>query len=170
VADDRNKAVKKYREFQHLDPKRIGKFPATFAIPKTAYLVGDAVNVLYRSGKCDPETLKKPSRPVNYIHDHDPGVKLYAIDGTDLVEDIDMLPERTVPQRIHAVTAIVLLGDCLGFGYRDGDDDIDVDAPSGSELYCTPDGRALLVVQRKRRVTALIWGGRLGVIDRGIIH
>jgi hypothetical protein len=36
------------------------------------------------------------------------------------------------------------------------------------DLCCTPDGKCLLVVQGKRKVLAMMWGGALGVFARGI--
>jgi len=37
------------------------------------------------------------------------------------------------------------------------------------ELYTIPAGTALLVVEDKRHVAAIIWGGALGVECRGIV-
>lgn len=155
-----------YHDFHQLEPRRIGAFGARFDIPSEAILVGDAKNVLYRSDKLDPATLKKPKRPVDYIHEHDAGVKVYR---TDRESDG---PVRSVPQFITGVGELVLLGQCLGFAYIDPDgEEIEAEVRTPyPELYTIPSGRALLVVQDKRRVLALIWGGRLGVEPRGIVH
>jgi hypothetical protein len=158
-------AVDKYREFHQKDPKRIGEFGRGFAIPTHVLEVGDAKNVLYRSDKLDPETLEQPDRPINYIHDHDPGVCVYE----PCDEDED--DATAVPYWIGECEALVLLGTCLGFAFQpDGGELVEarVRAPR-PELYTTPCGRALLVIQSKRKVLAMMWGGSLGVEDRGIV-
>lgn len=158
-------AVDKYIEFHALEPREVGQFPASFKIPAEVQLAGDAVHVLYRSGKVDPATDRKPKRPLDYIHDHKKGVKVYRADA-----HYSQRQKRT-PKWIRETKALVLLGQCLGFAYRDGDG-YEVDGKASSpypELYTTPNGRCLVVVQDKRRVVALIWGGTLGVERRGIV-
>lgn len=163
-------AVDKYREFHRFDPKDIGPFEPDFSIPDEVVCVGRSLEVLYRSGKVDPETMRKPRRPLSYIHDHEAGVFTHLPawllpvpnDDVELVE---------VPYWIREAPALTLLGQCLGFAYQPEDGDR-VDAEGTRplpELYCTPDGRALLVVQDKREVLALVWGGTLGVEARGIV-
>lgn len=159
-------AIDKYREFHRKDPMRVAPFAASFALPEWVVCVGDARNVLYRSDKVDPETLRQPERPINYIHDHDPGVAVY-----EPCAEGDEHAER-VPGWIADVDALVLLGTNLGFAFtaRGSDELVEarVRAPR-PELYATPDGRALVVVQSKRFVLALMWGGALGVESRGIV-
>jgi hypothetical protein len=68
---------------------------------------------------------------------------------------------------------LTLLGQCLGFAYYDPESDQEIEAKVTQpfpELYSIPSGKALLVIQSKRTVLALIWGGRLGVEARGIVH
>lgn len=152
-----------YYDFHQYEPRKIGAFSRGFRIPRAAGLAGDAVHVMYRSGKKDPVTLEKPKRPLDYIHEHDAGVKVYR---TDLDENA-----RRVPSFITDVKELVLLGECLGFAYDDGEVEIDAQVRSPfPELYTIPSGKALLVIQDKRDVLALIWGGRLGVEPRGIVH
>lgn len=160
------KALEMYETFNGYQPKKIGAFPSSFSIPTSTVLAGDAVEVLYRSGKLDPITRRKPKKPIDYIHDHDPGVKVYR---SDL--DGDEYMERRVPAFIAGTRELVLLGECLGLTYGTdiGDFEMQVKAPY-PELYTIPSGKALVVVQDKRRVVALIWGGRLGVEWRGIVH
>lgn len=160
-----NAAIDKYREFHQKDPKTIGEFARGFAIPTHVLEIGDAKNVLYRSDKLDPETLEQPERPINYIHDHDPGVCVY-----EPCDDGDA-DASTVPYWIAECEALVLLGTCLGFAFEvEGGELVEarVRAPR-PELYTTPCGRALLVIQSKRKVLAMMWGGSLGVEDRGIV-
>jgi len=157
-------AIAKYREFHRYDPRTTGTFPGSFALPEQMYRAGKAIEVLYRSGKVDPATLRKPRKPVNYIHEHDAGVETYV---ADMLEDAPLVD---VPDRFREVPALVRLGYCLGFAFED---------PTGRrreasgvaplpDLYTTPDGRCLLVIQDRRTVLAMMWGGGLGVYARGI--
>lgn len=160
------KAINKYVAFHKHDPRKISEFPPSFSIPDHGVLVGKASYVLYRSDKHDPTTLVKPKRPINYIHEHDSGVRVVRFDrsarGT----------EKRIPSFICNAGQLVLLGQCLGFGYLDEDRE-EIAAETRTpypELYTIPSGKALLVVQGKRSVQAIIWGGRLGVEARGIVH
>lgn len=160
-----SRAISKYVEFHTHEPKRVGDFHRDLVIPDCAVLVGDAKNVLYRSDKLNPTTGEDEGW-IDYIHEHGAGVRVYRCD-----READGAL-RTVPQWICGAKELVWLGDCLGYDYKDDAGKI-VKAKGTAplpELYCTPSGKALLVIQGKRRVLALIWGGRLGVIDRGIVH
>lgn len=157
--------VRKYVEFHQFSPRKIGRFHSSFEIPREAKLAGPAVNVLYHSDKLNPTTLEDEGW-IDYIHEHEAGVNLYRTDaGFDG-------PIRKVPRRIWNAPSLVRLGDSLGFAYE-GEDGKLVEGKAKKplpELYTTPDGKALIVVQSKRRVLALIWGGRLGVEARGIVN
>jgi hypothetical protein len=120
--------------------------------------------VLYRSDKLDPETGRQPRKPIDYIHEHDGGVHVYRTDGR---------ADTEVPRFISGAKELVLLGQCLGFAYEDVDGGEEVEAQVRTpypDLYTIPSGRALLVIQGRRSVLAIIWGGRLGVEARGIVH
>ena len=159
-----SKAVRKYVEFHQHEPKKVGAFNSSFAIPATAVCVGQAVNVLYRSDKLNPTTLEDEGW-IDYIHDHDGGVKVYRVDGSA------QGPERAVPAWLRNTHELTWLGQCLGFAYKADGEKIEAEGKKPlPDLYATPNGKALLVVQGKRRVLALIWGGRLGVEARGIVH
>jgi hypothetical protein len=164
VPPQAGEAIAKYKEFHRYDPKQIGWFPDAFRIPTRMYRAGRARWVTYRSGKVDPATLRKPPRPVNYIHEHDAGVVCYVARSHDHEESTD------VPARFCEVPALTKLGACLGFCFEDADGQ-KCEAKSVSpypDLYTTPDGKCLLVIQSKRSVLAMIWGGGLGVFGRGI--
>lgn len=160
------KAVEKYREFHRKEPKDIGAMAASFAIPAVMVRRGPAVHVLYRSDKVDPETLRQPQEPVDYIHDHDAGVDLYVPGGGR--RDGELVD---VPAWIRRSESLVLLGQCLGFEAKDerGRAIVAEATEPLPELYCTPCGKALLVIEGKASVFAMMWGGGLDVIDRGII-
>jgi hypothetical protein len=160
------KAIAIYEGFHRFAPKKIGEFHASFKMPSKVNVQGKAVDILYRSDKIDPETLKKPKTRngmQDYIHDHDSkGVKLYLPRG----------PGETIetPDWIRDAGALSMLGFCLGFKFdRDGK----VIEAKGTkplpELYTTANGKCLVIVQDKRDVLALVWGGKLDVEPRGIV-
>lgn len=160
-------AVDKYEEFHRYAPKSIGEFARGFKIPARMLKAGDAKWTTYRSPKVDPATLKKPRRPVNYIHEHDAGVEVYLPLNADAPE-LDGEP-CDVPDEFRQVAALVKLGESLGFCYNVDGEEVEAEGAAPlPELYCTPDGRCLLVVQDKSEVLAMIWGGALGVFARGI--
>lgn len=162
VDDDVADAIDKYIEFHRLEPRRVGAFAPSLRIPAKMIKLGKARHVMYRSDKVDPETLRKPRAPLNYIHEHDAGVAAYVPGkGADV----------SVPDFIRDTSSLVLLGGCLGIGWVDGDGD-DQEAEGTRplpELYCTPCGKALLIIQGKRDLVSLLWGGGLGVEGRGIV-
>ncbi|MDP2607317.1 MAG: hypothetical protein Q8S00_32670 [Deltaproteobacteria bacterium] len=160
-----SKAVKLYEGFHKYEPRSIGEFPTSFFVPQEAVWVGLAKNVMYRSEKLDPLTYEDEGA-IDYIHEHGANVKAYRIDG-----DAEG-PIRTVPKWIWGVQELVCLGQCLGFEYIDHDSkkcEGVVQKPF-PDLYTTPDGRALLVIQGRKTVLALLWGGKLNVEPRGIVH
>lgn len=156
------RAEQLFADFHKYEASRIEAFPASFSIPDAANLAGPAVHVLYRSAKCDPITYIKPDAAIDYIHEHKTGVRVYRLDSDDGVE-------RSVPKYIHGVTTLVKLGKCLGFAYIDGGGDVIEATCTNCDLYAIPSGKALLVVEKKRNVLALIWGGKLDVEPRGIV-
>lgn len=173
--ETREAAVAKYEQFHRYKPEKITEFAKGFAIPDEMIVGGTAKYTTYRSGKVDPSTLKKPSRPVDYIHEHDAGVRVYlAIDHDfedELFDDVETseIDLIDVPDQIRQVEALVKLGESLGFAFKMGGDLVEYEGSRPlPELYCTPDGACLLIIQDRRDVVAMIWGGGLGVFARGI--
>jgi hypothetical protein len=159
-------ALKKYLEFHQQEPRKEGTFHPDLVIPREAILVGSAIQVLYRSDKLNPTTLEDEGW-IDYFHDHDPGVKVYR---TDRNADGEA---RAVPSWLYRVRELTWLGYCLGFSYLDELSGKERRAKGSAplpELYTIPSGKALLVIQSKRRLLAMMWGGRLGVHARGIVH
>lgn len=169
MTHDVRNATDLYEGFHRYEPRKIGEFAPSFEIPSRVFRQGRAIDVLYRSPKTDPETLKRPRKPIDYIHDHDSrGVTTYLANG-----DGD---EIETPDWIRGAEALTSLGLCLAFTFED---------PMGREvkakgkqplpeLYALqvgwlPTRAALLVVQSKRDVIAIIWGGKLRVEPRGIV-
>lgn len=159
-----DEAIAKYVEFHRLDPRRIGPFPSSFKIPERVYRAGRSKWVTYESTKVDPETLRRPRRPVSYIHEHDAGVITYLTTPCDADPDgVD------VPSRFREVPALARLGFCLGFRFDDAEGEHEASATRPfPDLYTVPDGRCLLVIQSRKEVLAMMWGGGLGVFARGI--
>lgn len=159
-------AVDKYVEFHRYDPRKIGAFPSSFVIPEVMYELGPAKAVMYRSGKVDPETLRKPPRPVDYIHEHDAGVHTY-VRSADAPRGARSV---RVPGEFRDVEALTRLGYFLGMFYLDGGDDKREAKATRPypDLYTVPSGKCLLVIQSRREVLAMSWGGALGVFARGI--
>lgn len=159
--DDIAAAKEKFEEFHRHKPRRIfesGRSP----IPAKVRELGKAKAVLYRSDKNDPDTGRPVKKPIDYIHDHDAGVMAYTPAAGATV---------AVPAFIRDAEALVLLGKCLGFDFDDGSGK--VREAKGirplPDLYATPCGKALLVIQDRTDVLAIIWGGGLGVEARGIV-
>ena len=167
-SDDARAAVDKYEEFHRFEPHDLQWAPATFRIPSIMYRCGSSLWVAYRSNKIDPATLRRPRGTVDYIHDHDAGVVTYVAHPLD--QDAEGVE---VPRRYQDVESVTRLGDCLGFSFKgpDGEEEATTRRPM-PELYTVPDGRCLLVIERRRQgrpvVAAMMWGGALGVFARGI--
>jgi hypothetical protein len=155
------RAEKLYEDFHKYNPREVGKFPRSFQIPTSIELAGPALYVLYQSPKCDPITYKKPKKPINYIHEHKDGVKVYLAGGDG--------PIRKVPKRVSEVTSLTRLGKFLGLGFLDGDEEVAMEASGKVDLYAIPSGKSLLVIENRRNVLAMIWGGKLRVEPRGIV-
>lgn len=180
---DHAAGIKMYTEFHKFGPNAEGRFAATLVIPDEVYLVGNAEWVFYASTKWE----KKQNF---YMHEHGWGVKTYLTDG-----GYDTTP---VPDKWRYVETLVRLGECrggpktlpstlkeigqhvgkdanegkgLGFVWKDPDGNLDgaITASPYPELYCTPDGKCLLVIEAKRKIRAMIWGGGMSVKDVGIV-
>lgn len=160
-------AVRKYVQFHQHEPKKTGSFHPNLVIPEVVMCVGDATNVLYCSDKLNPETGEDEGW-IDYIHEHDKGVKMF----TPIRVRDDETRIRSVPTSIRNVRELTWLGKCMGFAYRCHDGKICKAEGTDPlpDLYAIPSGKALLVIQSKRTLLAMIWGGRLGVEPRGIVH
>ena len=169
-------AVGKFRDFWKHDPTKVHVASGSFRVPEEAVYVGDAIHVLYRSAKHDPVTYEPVRKPIDYIHEHGKGVKVYRPPGPGVPSG----PLVRMPAKVTSInagagasktTSLVLLGECNGLEYDDGEQTYEmIGAAPLPELYCIPSGRALLVIQSRRTVKAIIFGGRLGGEPRGIVY
>jgi len=149
-----------YRKFHKFDVR--GEKLINLKIPAEVFYVGEAKQVLYRSDKLNPTTLEDEGF-IDYFHDHEGGVKMLLPKGEGR--------RVSVPQRVQNATALVVLGKCLGFTFEDTEGGV-VDAKGKKPLpeLCAlaPNGSVLLVVQNRRTVLAMMWGGKLSVRPEGI--
>lgn len=153
---DLSKGVEKFFEFHEMEPKKTGRFSPNFRIPKNIGCAGEALWIYYKSTKWGGKSH-------NYKHQHSYGVKLYRPDGNVKISE--------VPYSARDARTFVRLGHCLGFEYKDIDGEI-IEAVTRKpypDLYCTPDGSVLLIIQGKSKLEAMIWGGNLDVKAQGIV-
>jgi hypothetical protein len=161
------KAVKLFEEFHSFEPKDIGSFPKSFRIPREAVYVGEAKTMYYSSDKLNPENGQDEGW-ISYYHPHEGGVRAYIADPNDSPSTGDI---RNLPKWVYKTQELVRLGDCEGFDYTDfSGREIKAEATGRApEWYCIPSGKALLVIQDKRKVLAVFWGGDLNVEWRGVV-
>jgi hypothetical protein len=161
--EDFDDAVEGYERFTKFKPKEVGLLDG-LVLPSRMYLVGEGIHVLYRSDKWE-------KKKHDYIHDHDPGVNVCLL--PDPMHDFGYKP-ISVPDFIKNTKTIYLLGECIGFKFKrlDGRNaEAKITRPL-PELYATPNGKALLVVEthgRRAKLAAAFWGGRLDVRAEGIV-
>lgn len=161
-----HKAEKLFETFHQFDPEDVGSFRKGFKIPKQAWYVGEAKTMYYTSDKLNPISGEDEGW-ISYYHPHEGNVRLYVSEAPD--EEIGEL--RNIPKWIHDTKALTRLGDCEGFDFIDleGNEREAKATKPYPEWYAIPSGKALLVIQSKRDVLAIIWGGDLDVEWRGVV-
>lgn len=151
---DIERAAKKFAEFHDRDPETVQAFRIP-RLPKKIPLAGEAEFMSYRSDKWGEKA--------DYWHDHEAGVKCGIVEAKG--------PYVTLPVSLRETDTLVRLGYCLGFGFIDHNGDL-IEAKVRTpypELFCTPDGRSLIVIESKKTLIAVIWGGHLDVRAAGIV-
>lgn len=158
------KAERLFETFHQFEPVKVGDFHTGFKIPREANYVGEAKTMFYSSDKLNPETGEDEGW-IRYFHEHEGGVRMYVTDDSRGGE------VRKIPKWISDAKALVRLGDCDGWEYEDFDGGTAKAESTGNkpEWYCTPSGKALIVVQDKKHVLAIAWGGELCVEWRGVV-
>lgn len=159
-----SKAKNLYSTFHQFEPTSVGEFSRQFEIPSVARHVGKGKTMLYTSDKLNPESGRDEGY-VSYFHTHEDGVKICVTD--------ESVPGRwcRIPRWIREVEVLVLLGQCDGYEFENFEGELQEARAVGRrpEWYCVPSGKALLVVQDKRSVLALVWGESLRVEWRGVV-
>ena len=148
-------AEQKFAEFHDFEPNNLSQFASQLKIPAQGTLVGPAAHVMYRSNKWGEKA--------DYIHEHAKGVKV-VVAGTRNVEG----KPTVIPKWIQDQKVLVKLGTCLGYAWWDAQGLCEM--PQGGELFCTPCGKCLFVIQKRSKLEAIVWGGKLGVEPRGIVN
>jgi len=156
---DLGAGVRRFLKFNKLDVNEVGPFNLD-RLPEWATLLGRGKWISYRSDKWEGKFH-------NYIHDHKAGVNYYrphwvANDNAVAAND------NAVPTSIVNSETLVLLGQCLGFRHL-GAPEHNYMHGSRPNLYCTANGRCLVIVSGKSRIVAMAWGGSLDVQARGIV-
>ena len=158
------KAEKLFETFHQFEPTKIGEFGPSFKIPREMLWVGEASVMYYTSDKLNPETGEDEGF-IGYYHEHKPGVRMLV---SDRSRDGDW---RAVPKWIWGASALVKLGVCDGFDYVDFEGRTRSATARGRkpDWYTLPSGKALFVIQDRRSVLAIAYGGKLTVEWRGVV-
>jgi hypothetical protein len=168
--DDVEDAIAMWETFHQRDWNKVGEFYPRMKLPERLVVLGKAEHVMYRSNKREPESGRIPKRPLDYIHEHDENVRI-AVPFSSKLKLADQRKAVALPRVLSSATTFARLGFCLGFAYSHRGEVLEVEARRPlPELYAIASGKALLVIQDKCKIEAIIWGGRLDVESRGIVH
>jgi len=152
-------AVEVFEDFHSFDHRNVGAFDSRMRIPAAVWVSGPCKYVTYKSDKWN-EGMHE------YIHTVTsfPRVKM------GLSVQRPGSQRIAVPKKIQEVEALTFIGRCTGYSYVDGDGEpVEATTSAQHEWYWSPSARALFVVQSKRTVKAVVWGGSLNVEPRGIV-
>lgn len=150
------RAVRLFEDFHQYEPKDARPLPASVVVPEFVELVGACTYVTYRSDKWNDGTH-------DYVHDIEsfPRVKVGKVSrgGT-----------YRLPARISdAATLVALNKRALGFGYEEQSGEL-VDATARNcQWFWHPGGKALLLIQDRKRLKVVIWGGKLDWKPQGLV-
>jgi len=158
LPNDLRPAVEVFEKFNDFDLGDIREFSASLKIPKTVEVVGKATEVFYRSKKWNDGSHGYYHKIESY-----PRVRIGVTQrGTGRVTNL--------PQRILKTETLTQIGErSLGYAYEDVDGEEYVVNPPRSAWYWSVRGKALLLIQDKRKLLAVVWGGDLDVRPEGII-
>lgn len=151
-----NRAIKMFEGFHEYDWKKIEGF-GRLQIPRTVFIAGRCKWVTYSSNKWNKGTYE-------YIHTIDSYPRVVV----GLVHD-DTGRTRAVPRSIRDNNQVLVrIGRALGYAFVDDGEEIETRTPR-CEWFFSPSSRALFCIESKRKLLAIIWGGKLNVEDRGIV-
>ena len=152
-----SQATKTFEGFNEYPSKGASKFAREIIVPERMPYPGPCRWVTYRSDKWKNGTH-------DYIHTITsyPRVKC-VMAGEDY-------PTVKVPLAVRNATTLTQIGlRALGFAFEYDDDEYEAKVPAGTEWFWSQTARALYLIQNKRKLIAVIWGGNLNVEPRGIV-
>lgn len=149
-------AAADFATFHNFDPKRVDYAPRV-TVPSQIPVVGSCEWVLYRSNKWGEGTH-------DYIHEITSHPRVMV----GIVGDRGGKMTK-VPKRIQQTKSVSLIGKCLGWQFTDKDGESMETKVTRCQWWWSKPGRALLAVEDKRRIVAIVWGGKLNVEARGIV-
>lgn len=154
-------AVNVFEGFHAYEQKRSGVLD--IEIPSSVRYGGPCTWVTYRSDKWGDKN-SDGSTP-EYIHEITsyPNVFCGLIGGGGG-------RRRKVPKKIQRIQVVAQLGlAALGAAFVEDGDEVEMKFPRGTRWYWSARARVLLAVQSKRKLLAMVWGGKLDVEPRGIV-
>jgi hypothetical protein len=152
-----SQATKTFENFNEYPSKGASKFAREIIVPERMPSPGPCRWLTYRSNKWNDGTH-------DYIHTiaSYPRVKC-AMAGENY-------PTIKIPAKVREATTLTQIGlRALGFAFEYDDDEYEAKVPAGTEWFWSQTARALYLIQNKRKLVAVIWGGNLNVEPRGIV-
>ncbi len=192
------KAGDMFKTFHSREPKASGAFAPRLYIPSSMPFAGESVFVAYSSDKWGDGMQQyihhHDCRCKHEREDHDdegegPCNKLLC-NCRMFASNVSFFlaggkgPKEKVPEYVLAAlhqggcrsdgcscaAPLTRLGRCLEFSYINLNGDV-VEKKTGKsfELFCIPSGKALLIIENRSKLVAMVWGGKLNVKDVGIV-
>jgi hypothetical protein len=150
-------ATKTFESFNDYPSKGTFKFDREIVVPERMPVAGPCKWVTYKSDKWGDGTHDYIHKITSY-----PRVKCALVGGD--------FPERTIPAKIRSAKTLSQIGlRALGFAYDQDGEEVEAKVPRGTEWFWSQSGRALYLIHNKRKLVAVIWGGKLNVEPRGIV-
>jgi hypothetical protein len=152
-------ATRLFEDFHQYDVSDTAAFPESLVIPETVHYPGPCVYVTYLSDKWNDGTHP-------YIHEIEsfPRVNVGLVGGR-------LEQNKRVPKRVCDNTTVVQLKKkALGYSYMEPDTDKQIELTvRNCEWFWHPQGKALLLIRNKRKLVAIIWGGKLDWKPEGLV-
>jgi hypothetical protein len=152
-----SQAIKTFEGFNEYPSKGASKFAREIVIPERMPSPGPCRWVTYRSDKWNNGTH-------DYIHTITSYPRVKCAMAGENYETVK------VPAKVRNATTLTQVGlRALGFAFEYDDDEYEASVPAGTEWFWSQTARALYLIQNKRKLIAVIWGGKLNVEPRGIV-
>jgi hypothetical protein len=152
-----SQATKTFESFNEYPSKGVSKFAKEIVVPERMPSPGPCRWVTYRSDKWKNGTH-------DYIH------KISSYPRVKCVMAGEDYPTVKVPLKVRNATTLTQIGlRALGFAFEYDGEEYEAKVPAGTEWFWSQSARALYLIQNKRKLIALVWGGQLNVEARGIV-